>query len=74
MQYGGRERGGRGDDWRLVRGGKTGAKYAEIEEGIPQQRVPALELFDQSLLPMRTGGRTSIAAPSSTSEPAALRN
>ena len=35
-------------------GGETGAEYAKIEEGVSQQRVPALELFDQTLLPMRT--------------------
>ncbi len=46
MQHGGGERGGGGDHGHMVGGGKTGTKHPEIQKGVPQQRVPALEPFD----------------------------
>ena len=56
-------------------GGKTGAEYTKIEEGVSQQRVPALELFDQILLPMRTCGQNvDCGRPPRRPNPRPLRN
>src|SRR6267142_813522 len=57
VQHGGRERGGDRDHRCLVGGGESGAEYAKIEKGVSQQRVPALELLDKILLPVRTCGQ-----------------
>src|SRR5258708_24294961 len=41
----------------MVRCCKAGTEYSKIGEGVLQQRVPALELLDQVLLPTGTVGQ-----------------
>jgi hypothetical protein len=74
LQHGRRERRNAPNHRLVFRQGEAGAEQAEIGKRILQQRVLALELLDQFLLPAERTASTSIAAASSRSEPAASRN
>src|SRR5258708_33891833 len=57
VQHGGCQRAGGSDHRPVARRGKTGTEYSEIDERVPQQWVPALELLDEDLLLVRAVGQ-----------------